>query len=179
MALESLMNFEHLTKPVLDFVRVNQGWAPAIVGVIAFCESLAVVSLLVPATVLMLGIGALIGGAGLEFWPIWFGAAVGATLGDWVSYEISRYFGEPIKAWGPLKRYQSQMDRAEDFMRRYGVWGVVIGRFFGPLRAVVPLVAGIFHMPRVRFQAANVFSAMLWAGLMLAPGAGLTEWLQR
>jgi len=28
-----------------------------------------------------------------------------------------------------------------------GVLGIFIGRFFGPLRAVVPLVAGIFAMP--------------------------------
>ena len=171
--LEQLADFERLTAPVVDFVRTNQGWGPLVVGAIAFAESLAIISLLVPATVLMLGIGALIGGAGLEFWPIWFGAAVGATLGDWVSYEISRHFGEPIKSWGPMRRYAAQMARAEDFMRRYGVWGVIVGRFFGPLRAVVPLVAGIFEMPRLRFQLANVVSAMLWAGLMLAPGAGL------
>ena len=71
---------------VLDFIRTHQAWAPPIVFALAFAESLAFVALLVPATVILWGVGALIGAAGLEFWPIWFAAAVGAALGDWVSY---------------------------------------------------------------------------------------------
>lgn len=172
------MNLEQYTQPILDFVRLNQTWAPLIVGAIAFGESLALVSILIPATVILLGIGALIGGAGLDFWPIWFGAAVGATLGDWVSYEVARYYGEPIKTSWPLNRQPAVMARAEDFMRRFGLWGIFLGRFFGPARALVPLVAGIFKMPRIPFQAANISSALLWAGVMLAPGAGLMEWLR-
>ena len=45
-----------------------------------------------------------------------------------------------------------------------------IGRFFGPLRAFVPLAAGIFEMPYWRFQAANFSSALVWAAVVLAPG---------
>ena len=53
------MDLDILTTMLLDFVRAHQGWAPLIVGALAFAESLAVVSLLVPSTVLLLGIGAL------------------------------------------------------------------------------------------------------------------------
>ena len=42
-----------------------------------------------------------------------------------------------------------------------------IGRFFGPLRAAVPLVAGIFEMPYWRFQFANFTSAFVWAAMLL------------
>jgi membrane protein DedA with SNARE-associated domain len=68
--------------------------------------------------------------------------------------------------------------KGEAFTRRFGVWAIFIGRFFGPARAVVPLVAGIFEMPRVPFQAANIASAMVWAFALLAPGTGLMEWLR-
>src|SRR4051812_42296875 len=68
--------------------RAHQAWAPVIVAVLAFCESLAFLSLLAPATVMLVGIGSLIGATGLDFWPVWLGAAVGASLGDWVSYEV-------------------------------------------------------------------------------------------
>jgi membrane protein DedA with SNARE-associated domain len=44
------------------------------------------------------------------------------------------------------------------------------GRFFGPLRASVPLVAGIFDMPFWRFQIANVTSAFVWAAVLLTLG---------
>ncbi len=45
----------------------------------------------------------------------------------------------------------------------WGIPGVFIGRFFGPLRAAVPLIAGILEMDYWKFQLANVLSAMLWA----------------
>lgn len=52
-----------------------------------------------------------------------------------------------------------------------------IGRFFGPLRAVIPLVAGICAMPKHYFQLANLLSAMVWAFAILAPGAFGLSWL--
>ncbi len=55
-------------------------------------------------------------------------------------------------------------------MRHWGVPGIFIGRFFGPLRAAVPLVAGIFEMPYWHFQAANFISAFVWAGVLLLFG---------
>lgn len=172
------MNFEQYSQPVLDFVRQNQGWAPFIVAALAFGESLAILSLFIPATVLLVGIGALIGGAGLDFWPIWIGAVIGAFLGDWVSYEVARYFGPSIQHSWPLNKQPEMMAKTEALMKKYGAWGVFFGRFSGPLRALVPLFAGIFLMPRSLFQLANVASALLWATALLAPGAGLLGWLK-
>jgi hypothetical protein len=60
------MDLDTLTTMLLDFTRAHQNWALFIVGALAFAESLAVVSLLVPSTVLLLGIGALIAASGLE-----------------------------------------------------------------------------------------------------------------
>ena len=62
-----------------------------------------------------------------------------------------------------------------DFFDKYGAISVALGRFFGPIRAVVPLVAGLMHMPPRRFYLANVLSAMVWAPAYLAPGVVLGE----
>jgi membrane protein DedA with SNARE-associated domain len=168
------MDLDTLTTMLLDFVRAHQGWAPFIVGLLAFAESLAVVSLLVPSTVLLLGIGALIGASGLEFWPIWLGAAVGAILGDWLSYAIGfRYKHAVFRVW-PLSSHQNLSERGGQFFTRWGAWGVFLGRFIGPMRALGPLTAGIFAMPMLLFQTATIASAFVWAFIMLAPGAGLT-----
>ncbi len=168
------MDLDTLTTMLLDFVRAHQGWAPLIVGVLAFAESLAVVSLLVPSTVLLLGIGALVGASGLEFWPVWLGAAVGAILGDWLSYAIGYRFKHAVFQVWPLSSHRHLSDRGERFFARWGAWGVFLGRFIGPMRAVVPLVAGVFAMPMMLFQVATIASAFVWAFVMLAPGAGLT-----
>jgi membrane protein DedA with SNARE-associated domain len=169
-----MMDLDALTVVLLDFVRAHRRWAPFIVGALAFAESLAFLSFLVPSTVLLLGIGALIGASGLDFWPIWLGAAVGAILGDWVSYAIGyRFKHAALRIW-PLSRHPGLADRGERFFSRWGAWGVFLGRFIGPLRAVVPLTAGIFAMPMLLVQTANIASAFVWAFVMLAPGTGLT-----
>ncbi len=173
------MDIEALKTTVLEFVRANQAWAPFVVGALAFGESLAFVSVLVPATVLLVGIGALIGTTGLAFWPIWLGAVIGASLGDWLSYEVGRWFEHRAHHVWPLNRRPDLIAKGEAFTRRYGVWAIVIGRFFGPLRAIVPLVAGIFEMPRGPFQLANVGSALVWAFLLLQSGDIVGEGFSR
>jgi membrane protein DedA with SNARE-associated domain len=175
------MTLDSITTAIIDFVRDHEAWAGPIVAALAFCESLAVVSLFVPATVILVGIGALLGSAGLgpahsQFWVICLSAAIGAALGDWVSFEVGRHFDERAKRIWPLNKRPDLVARAENFTQRFGAWGIFLGRFFGPVRALVPLVAGIFDMPRLRFQLANVASALIWAVGILAPGAGLLEW---
>jgi len=164
---------------IIDFVRLNQGWAPAIVFVLAFAESLAFISLIAPATVILWGIGALIGAAGLSFWPIWLAAAIGAALGDWLSYWLGFHFHDRIVKMWPLTKYPDLVPRTHVLFEKWGVPGVFIGRFFGPLRAVVPLVAGAVEMPRLLFQLANWSSAFVWATVTLAPGTLGMEWLGR
>jgi membrane protein DedA with SNARE-associated domain len=179
------MDVEHLRTTVLEFVQAHQAWAPFVVAFLAFGESLAVVSLFFPATVVLVAIGAGIDMSGLSFWRLWLGAAIGAALGDWVSYEIGRYFEDRAHNVWPLNRYQHLVAKGEEFTRKYGVWAIFLGRFFGPVRAFVPLAAGIFEMPRGAFQLANVTSALLWAYVLLKFGdvfgdavSALWSWLR-
>ena len=83
---------------VVGFVQEHKGWAAPVILLLAFGESLALVSLLFPATVILFGIGALIGAGGLEFWPLWAAAAVGAALGDYASYWLGARYGQAIFA---------------------------------------------------------------------------------
>jgi len=166
----NFQTFEQHALAVVEFVRANQGWAPVIVGLLAFGESLAFISLLIPATVALVGIGALVGASGISFFPIWLSAAIGAALGDWVSYWVGLKFEEPVAKVWPLSRYPDLVPSGHAFVERYGIYAVFIGRFFGPFRAVVPLVAGILEMPFWPFQVANFTSAFLWATVLLAPG---------
>ncbi len=71
----------------------------------------------------------------------------------------------------------AQVERGEEFFKRWGVWSIFIGRFFGPLRAVIPLIAGTFEMPWLPFQIANWTSAFVWAFVLLAPGAAALKFL--
>jgi len=166
----------NLTEWTIALVQEYRGWSLPIVFVLAFSESFAFVSLAVPATGILLGIGGLIGAARIAFWPIWLAAALGAIAGDWASYELALRFKERILHMRVFSTRPELIRRGIEFFRRWGIVAVFVGRFFGPFRAIVPLAAGLYAMPRLTFQAANVASALLWAAGILAPGFLAVQW---
>lgn len=173
--LDAPMDFHAIVQHTVDFVRNNESWAAPIVFALAFGESLAFISLLIPAWGALVAIGALIDSSGINFWPIWIAAALGAAAGDWLSYWIGLKLEYTVAHHWPLSRHPELIPRGEAFVKKWGVPGIFIGRFFGPLRASVPLVAGIFEMPYWRFQFANVTSAFVWAAVLLTIGDVLAK----
>jgi len=126
----------------------------------SFAESLAFVSLAFPGTVLLVVAGFLaFHGA---FSPIWLilVASLGAFLGDTFSFFVGR------KSSWLLKRASlrpESFEMGKRFIARYGVWALVLGKFIGPLRCIVPLLAGMFHMAAAAFFVVELASALLWA----------------
>jgi membrane protein DedA with SNARE-associated domain len=155
---------------LLAFAKAHPESAAAIAFIVSFGESFVGLSFLVPGTTILIGLGFLIGATGIDIWPIWLGAAVGAILGDWISYWIGHRYHEHVLSVWPVSRYRVQMEKALVFFKRWGVWAIFIGRFMGPFRATVPIVAGISRMGFWPFQIANVSSALIWAAVLLVPG---------
>jgi membrane protein DedA with SNARE-associated domain len=174
------MDFAHYTAVVKDFVAQYPNWAAAVVFVLAFGESLAFVSLVLPFWAMLVAIGAIIGGTNsLNFWAIVAAAASGAALGDWFSYWLGYHYHERIQQMWPLKSHPKLVENGKIFFKRWGAWAIVLARFSGPLRASVPIAAGIAQMPQIMFQFANWASAFLWAFVLLSPGAyGMRWWFE-
>jgi membrane protein DedA with SNARE-associated domain len=173
------MQWQGYAEIVLGFVREHKAWAAPVVFALAFGESLAFVSLILPFWGMLIAIGTLIGaGSDMDFITIWLAASIGAALGDWVSYWLGYHYHTQIARMWPLSKHPDLLAKGHVFFERWGVWAIVLGRFFGPLRASIPIVAGIVEMPWLQFQIANFASAFLWAFVLLSPGAvGLRWWL--
>jgi membrane protein DedA with SNARE-associated domain len=161
---------DDIVQPTLAFVAAHAHWAAAIMFVTAFGESFAFLSLLFPGTTLLIAAGTLMSGGTLPYAPVLIGAVGGATLGDSVSYWIGRRFGGGIARLWPFSRNPEMLPSGIRFFARHGGKSVFIGRFFGPMRAVIPLAAGMMRMPRAWFWFANVASALVWAPMLLFAG---------
>jgi membrane protein DedA with SNARE-associated domain len=107
----------------------------------------------------------------LDPWVLSAWAIPGAALGDAVSYWFGYYFRNSIPKIWPFTSYPKLLESGRAFFARWGVLSVFLGRFMGPLRAVVPLVAGMMEMPHRAFQIANVTSAIIWAPVVFFQGA--------
>lgn len=161
---------EEYARAVVDFVRAHGAWAGPVVFILAFLESVALVSLFVPAWAALIGIGALMKAGELSFWPVWLLGSIGAALGDWLSYAIGYQFRNGLGRLWPLSRRPELIEGGRAAIRRWGALAILIGRFFGPLRASVTLVAGALEMPLMAFQIANFVSAFIWTWLLLTIG---------
>jgi membrane protein DedA with SNARE-associated domain len=161
---------EQIVQPTLEFIAAHSSWAAAVMFVTAFGESFAFVSLLFPGTSLLIAAGALMAAGSLPYLPIVAGAVIGAVLGDTVSFWIGHRFGGGISRVWPFTRSPELLPSGIRFFARHGGKSVFIGRFFGPMRAVIPLAAGVMRMPRDRFWFANVTSAIVWAPMLLFAG---------
>src|SRR3990170_9130884 len=113
-------------QPYLDYSSQNPGWAVAIIFLIAFGEALLIIGLFVPSTAVLVGAGMLVGTGHLAFWPVFLATAIGAILGDQLSYWAGRLFGERLKTLWPLDRYPQLVARGEDFVRGHGGKSIAI-----------------------------------------------------
>lgn len=138
---------------------------------LAFSETAIGLDLLVPGEAGMLVAGAAAAEQGHPFVAVAAGAAVGATVGDTVSYAIGRRWGlSLLERWRLTRRLVPKAKKAEGWFERRGGAAVLIGRWVGGLRAIVPVVAGTAKMPFGRFLAWNVVASITWAGTAVALG---------
>lgn len=155
---------------VISFIDTHQAWAGPVIALLCFGESMILLGLFIPATALLIMIGGLIGAGALGMPAVLAWGIAGAIAGDAVSYVLGRWMGPGILRRGPLRSQRTAVARARLAFSRYGFMAVLVGRFLGPIRSTIPLVAGIMHMPGRSFQLANVLSAIVWVPVMLAPG---------
>ncbi|WP_404377476.1 bifunctional DedA family/phosphatase PAP2 family protein [Vreelandella aquamarina] len=147
---------------------------------IALVESLALVGLLVPGVVLITAAASIAGHQAIALPWIISAAFIGAVLGDSASYLLGYRHSDTVTTRWPLSLHPEWLGRGARFFERYGIYSVFIGRFIGPVRPIIPLVAGMMRMPGRTFAWANIISAALWAPAYVLPGYLLGHtWQQR
>ncbi|HRZ23809.1 MAG TPA: VTT domain-containing protein [Candidatus Contendobacter sp.] len=152
------------------WVATHPGWMSFFIFASAAAESLTIVGVIIPGALVMFSLGALIGLGHLEFWSAYWWSALGAVVGDAISFWIGRVFHQGVRRVWPFTKHPEMITRSEEFFRKHGGKGVLFGRFFGPVRGTIPTVAGMMDMSWRNFMIANVVSAILWAPAYLVPG---------
>lgn len=138
--------------------------------IIAAIESVAVLGLILPGTVMMALVASRAGQLNMNVYVMLLCGAAGATLGDSISYWIGKTQCQRIPRIWPFSRHPSWLARGRMFFDKHGSRSILIGRFVGPVRPLIPMIAGMMRMPQSRFVVVNVISAIGWAPLYMLPG---------
>ncbi len=157
-------------QPLLNWLELHQQWLPIIIIMIAFVESLALAGVIIPGVLLLFGASAIAGSGALEIIPTLCCAFIGAVLGDATSFFLGKVFKQQIRDVWPFRNHSEWIDKGETFFARHGGKSIIIGRFIGPIRPIIPMIAGMLDMPSLRFIVINILSAVAWAPTYVLPG---------
>lgn len=155
---------------ITGWLTLNPEWLAVAVFIVACVECLAIAGLIVPGTVLLFAIAALAGSGALSLSETLLLGFLGGLLGDGVSYYLGRHFHQNIRRLPGLRHHPEWMNGAETYFHKYGIASLLVGRFIGPLRPMLPMVAGMCDMPFPRFAAVSVLAAAGWSVAYLLPG---------
>lgn len=161
----------HIMQALLEhFITQSTVYSLIAVMLVAFLESLALVGLILPGTVMMAGLGALIGSGDVNFWQAWLAGIIGCLLGDWISFWLGWRFKKPLHRWSFMKKNKALLDKTEHALHQHSMITILIGRFVGPTRPLVPMVAGMLDLPLAKFILPNIIGCLLWPPLYFLPG---------
>jgi membrane-associated protein len=133
-----------------------------VVGAVVFAEDALFIGFVLPGetAAILGGVAASRGNVSLVLMCVV--VVVAAIVGDSIGYEIGTRYGTRLLSLRVLRRRQDRMDAARAKLARRGGPAVFIGRFVAFLRAVMPFLAGISHMPYGRFLAFNAAGGLTW-----------------
>jgi membrane protein DedA with SNARE-associated domain len=163
---------------LIDWVALHPESAGVAIFIISAVESLALIGILIPGVLILFAFGTLVGAGVLPVVPVLLWAFAGAVLGDQISFWLGWNLKERLWGIWPLSRYPQFVGKSERFFNKYGAASVFIGRFIGPIRPVIPAMAGMSNMPPLKFTLVNLSSAALWSPAYLLPGAVLGASMQ-
>jgi membrane protein DedA with SNARE-associated domain/membrane-associated phospholipid phosphatase len=155
---------------LLDWIAAHPIAAGIAVFAIALSDSLIILGTIVPALPLLFAVGMLIGLGQISGPYAVVSAALGAFVGDAVSFWAGRRWGAQMRRMWPFSRFPQLLIRGEVMFRRNAVKSIFVARFVGAIRPFVPAVAGMLHMPLQRYAPASALAAFAWALIFLAPG---------
>ena len=155
---------------LIGYFSVHPNIALGAVFAASLLEALAVIGTVIPGSSVVFVGGVLIGLDVLNLWWTTAISVIGAIMGDGISYWLGHHYRERIRTLWPMKKYPGLLERGHLYFEKNGGKSVFLGRFLGPVRAIVPVVAGMAGMPATQFYVMNVLSALAWAVVHIFPG---------
>lgn len=161
---------EQYAHSLATYLQAHPNMGGLITFFISFLESLPVVGTVIPGSITMAAVGLLVGTSILPMGITLLWAVLGAFIGDLLGYILGRYYNERLRSMWPFKTRPNWLELGKRFFQKHGGKSIYIGRFIGPLRSIIPLIAGGLNMPWQRFIIAAIPAATLWAIAYMLPG---------
>ncbi|QPM89438.1 DedA family protein [Pseudooceanicola algae] len=152
-----------------EVLRLLVSYGPGIIFAVTFTSCIA---LPVPASLVMLGAGALAAAGDMPFWGLLVSAYVGAVLGDIAGYGLAILLEGALKdRLRPGPRTLALTQEARRRLLAHGGKTVFLSRWLlSPLGPYVNFAAGAARMPMRQFLPSSAAGEVIWVGFYLGIG---------
>jgi membrane protein DedA with SNARE-associated domain/membrane-associated phospholipid phosphatase len=140
-------------------------WAYLLVAFMAMAETAAFLGFIAPGEFAIL-FGGVLAGEGTLSIELLIGIVwAAAVTGDAIGFQLGRRFGRGFALkYGPRVRLSEERFRSvEQYFGRHGGKTIIVGRWLGLVRPLMPFTAGTSGMPYRRFLPYDVLSAGAWS----------------
>jgi membrane protein DedA with SNARE-associated domain len=147
-----------------------------------FLENGLLPAAFLPGDSLLLLSGALIAKGVMGFASTLFILTAAAGLGCWLSYLQGRWMGHTNLVKGWLLHLPAQYhQRANSLFNHHWLVALLISRFLGLIRTLLPTMAGMLGLNSMRFQLFNWLSAAIWVSVLVGLGYVFSQlsWVKR
>jgi membrane protein DedA with SNARE-associated domain len=149
---------------VFDWLSNAVGHSPLTYLVVFFASGADVLFPPIPSETIVITASVLAAQGELVIWFIVPLVALGAFVGDNISYLLGRWIGDPVAdRLFRSEKNQARLKWAESALRRRGMVLIGIGRFLPGGRTATTFAAGTLEMPYRQFAVADAVAAVIWA----------------
>lgn len=151
------------------FLQNHQELIGLAIFLIIFVDCIALLGLAVPGNTILVIASAVAGGYNYPLWKVILLGTIGGWLGDMISYVIGYKLKTKIYQLNIIKKNPQWLHTADDYFKRYGIVGLLIGRFISPLRSTMSMMVGIFHFPIITFLIVTFIASAIWTTAFVVP----------
>ena len=155
---------------VTHWLQQNPEWIVLGLCSAAFIESFALIGIIVPGVILLAAISGLAASTNLSIFYVVILVYVSSCLADIFSFLLGKSLSKKIDSVWPFNNNPSWLEQGRKFSKSYGIPGVFLGRFIGPIRPLIPITVGSLSMNFRTFIFVDLISGLLWAPLYTLPG---------
>ena len=155
---------------VTHWLQQNPEWIVLGLCSAAFIESFALIGIIVPGVILLAAISGLAASTNLSIFYVVILVYVSSCLADIFSFLLGKSLSKKIDRVWPFNNNPSWLEQGRKFSKSYGIPGVFLGRFIGPIRPLIPITVGSLSMNFRTFIFVDLISGLLWAPLYTLPG---------
>jgi len=149
--------------------QLGSVWSYLVILFFAFLDTVFIIGTIFPGSILIMVAGFLAAISSLNIFLCFIVVMIGVVSGDVLTYYIGTHGTNWFHSESKWLKF-AYLKKGQKFFDKHGDKSILLGRFMGVIKAIVPFIAGLIRMDFKKFLYLNIISGVIWAVFYLGLG---------